>query len=120
MGDYQSLKVWEKAHEITLRVYQITTCFPDAERYGLTSQLRRAASSIPANIAEGCGRNSDAELARFCRIALGSANELSYHLLLARDLGYLSQEDHFHSSDEVERLRRMLATFVRTLSTDSR
>ena len=80
------LKVWVKAHEVTLAIYQCTRNFPREEIYGLTSQMRRAAASIAANIAEGCGRRSDAELHRFLQIARGSARELEYHLLLARDL----------------------------------
>ena len=85
MKDFRELKVWRKAHELTLAVYQITASFPREELYGLTAQLRRAGSSIAANLAEGCGRNGDAELARFCSMAMGSASELEYHLLLARD-----------------------------------
>lgn len=84
MKDFKKLIVWKKAHEMTLNIYRTTKSFPKDEVYGLTSQLRRAASSIPANIAEGCGRNSDAELARFLQIAAGSASEVEYHLLLAR------------------------------------
>ena len=86
MKDFHDLKVWQKAHALTLTVYRITADFPRQEQYGLTSQLRRASSSIPANLAEGCGRNSDAEFIRFCTIAAGSASELEYHLLLAHDL----------------------------------
>jgi four helix bundle protein len=84
--DFHDLKVWQKAHELTLAVYRTTAGFPRQELYGLTSQLRRSCASIPANLAEGCGRNGDAELARFRSIAMGSASELEYHLLLARDL----------------------------------
>jgi len=77
---FRDLKVWEKAHQLTLQVYKATAPFPKEEMYGLTSQIRRAAASIPANIAEGCGRSSDAELGRFLQIAMGSASELEYHL----------------------------------------
>src|SRR6266446_2757718 len=84
MKDFRQLKVWEKAHLLALAVYPITARFPREETYGLTAQIRRAACSIPANIAEGCGRDGDAELARFCVIARGSATELEYQLLLAR------------------------------------
>lgn len=86
MKDFRELKVWARAHELTLLVYQATGSFPREEMYGLTSQLRRAAASVPANLAEGCGRNGDAEFARFCFIAMGSASELDYHMILARDL----------------------------------
>jgi four helix bundle protein len=92
--DFHELKVWQKAHQLTLEVYQITATFPRQELYGLTSQLRRACASIPANLAEGCGRNGAAEFARFCSIAMGSASELEYHLLLARDLKLTEPADH--------------------------
>ena len=116
MGDYRSLNVWRRAHQLTLLVYQLTGCFPKAELFGLTSQIRRAASSIPANLAEGCGRNSDRELARFGRIALGSANELDYHLLLARDLGFLASADYIRATDELTEVTRMLASLVKRVA----
>ena len=97
--DFHELKVWQKAHELTLAVYRVTTPFPREELYGLTSQLRRASASIAANLAEGCGRSGDAEFARYCSIAMGSASEVEYHLLLARDLKLLK-------SGEYEELRR--------------
>ncbi|MXY46863.1 MAG: four helix bundle protein [Chloroflexi bacterium] len=84
MHDFIHLKVWQKGHELILDVYKFTSSFPRGEQYGLTSRISRAASSIPANIAEGCGRDGDAELARFLQIGMGSANELEYHILLAR------------------------------------
>ncbi len=94
MKDFRDLKVWQKAHQLTLAVYRITASFPREELYGLTSQLRRSCSSISANLAEGCGRNGDAELARFCSIAMGSASELDYRLLLARDLKLIKSKDY--------------------------
>src|SRR5881396_2832040 len=94
MKDFRQLKVWEKAHLLALAVYPITASFPREETYGLTSQIRPAASSIPSNIAEGCGRDGDAELARFCTIAKGSASELEYQLLLARDLKLIQPNDY--------------------------
>jgi four helix bundle protein len=84
MQDFRKLRVWQRAHELTLSLYRATATFPAAERFGLTSQIRRASSSIGANLAEGCGRIGDAEFARFCSIGMGSACELEYHLLLAR------------------------------------
>jgi len=92
MRDFRQLKVWEKAHHFTLQVYKITKHFPSDERFGLTSQLRRAAVSVSTNIAEGCGRNSEPELARYMSIAAGSASEVEYQLLLARDLKYIQNE----------------------------
>lgn len=90
MGDFRRLKVWEKSHLLTLAVYAAVAPFPKDEPYGLTSQVKRSASSIPANIAEGCGRDRDTELARFLEIAMGSASEREYHLQLAHDLGFLT------------------------------
>ena len=92
--NFRELQVWQKAHQLTLAVYGITAVFPREERYGLTSQLRRACSSIAANLAEGCGRNGDVEFARFCSIAMGSASELEYHLLLAKDLKLIKPDDY--------------------------
>src|SRR5580704_18812098 len=89
MRNYRDLMVWEKAHKLTLAIYKETNAFPKEGRFGLTSQVRRASSSIPANLAEGCGRRSDGEMGRFIQIAMGSGAELSYHFLLARDLGLL-------------------------------
>jgi len=79
MQDFKKLEVWRKAHELTLDVYRATESFPRTEVYGLTTQLRRSCSSIPANIAEGCGRGTNGDLGRFLRIAAGSASELEYH-----------------------------------------
>ena len=87
MRDFREMKVWREVHQLTLAIYKVTTDFPREEVYGLTSQIRRACATIPANIAEGCGRNSVVEFARFLHIAMGSASELDYHLMLARDLG---------------------------------
>jgi four helix bundle protein len=112
MGDFRKLQVWQRAHRLTLDVYRATRAFPKDEQFGLTGQLRRASASIGANIAEGCGRNSDAELARFLGIAVGSSSELEYHLLLARDLGYLQVEAYDYLSAEAEGVSKMLATFV--------
>jgi four helix bundle protein len=90
-------------------VYKSTSSFPRTENYGLTAQLRRAAASIPANIAEGCGRNGDPELSRFVRISLGSATELEYHLLLSRDIGLLDASTYTELNSEVRRIQGMLA-----------
>ena len=94
MQNFKSLKVWQKSHELTLAIYKATANFPKDELYGLTSQIRRACASIPANIAEGCGRTGKAELARFLQVAMGSASELEYHLLLAHDLGLLRDGEY--------------------------
>jgi four helix bundle protein len=112
MGDFRNLRVWQRAHQLTLDLYGETRGFPKEERYRLTSQLRRAAVSIPANIAEGCGRNGDTELARFLTIARGSASELDYFLLLAHDLGYLKSSRYEQLAEEVHGISRMLTNFV--------
>jgi four helix bundle protein len=115
MKNFYELKVWEKAHTFVVTVYAKTGNFPREELYGLTNQIRRAAVSIPSNIAEGCGRNSDAELARFLEIASGSASELDYQLLLARDLGFLRTEDHSPMLESLSEIRRMLTAFIQKL-----
>ena len=108
MRNYRDLQVWQKAHALTLAVYTGTRNFPTEERFGLTSQIRRSCASIPANLAEGCGRRSDGEMARFVQIAMGSAAELSYHFLLARDLGLLTGIEHTKLEDELNTIMKML------------
>jgi four helix bundle protein len=115
MEDFKNLKVWSKAHKLTLAVYQLTRMFPRDEIYGLTSQIRRASASIGANIAEGCGRRSDPELKRFVQIARGSANELEYHLLLAKDLRLLTPEEHSELEARILEVQRMLAALSQRL-----
>jgi four helix bundle protein len=112
MKDFKRLQVWAKAHQMTLEVYRVTQAFPRDEQYGLTGQLRRACASIPANIAEGCGRNSNQELARFLDIAMGSASETQYHLLLAHDLGYLSHDDTPDLDSHIIEVKRMLGSLI--------
>lgn len=118
MKDFHELKVWQKAHQLTLAVYRITAAFPREELYGLTSQLRRACSSIAANLAEGCGRNGDAEFARFCSIAMGSASELEYHLLLAKDLKLIKTADYQDLDQRATELKRMLTALMQKLNAD--
>ncbi len=113
------MKVWEKAHQLTLALYPVTASFPRPEAYGLASQIRRAASSIPSNIAEGCGREGDPELARFCIIARGSAAELEYQLLLARDFKLIELEDYEKLSAQTVEIKRMLTVLVQKLTAKS-
>jgi four helix bundle protein len=113
--DFRKLQVWEKSHQLVLAIYRATVAFPQTELYGLTSQIRRASASIPANIAEGCGREGDAELSRFFQIAMGSASELEYHLLLAHDLGFLNDGDFRQLAPKVVEVKQMLASFIKTL-----
>jgi four helix bundle protein len=115
MEDFKDLKVWAKAHELTLAIYQSTRQFPKEEMYGLTSQLQRAAASIGANIAEGCGRRSDPEMKRFVQMARGSASELEYHLLLARDLQLLKVGEFESLDTKVLEIQRMLASLTQCL-----
>jgi len=101
--------VWQKAHRLALGVYVATRHFPGDERFGLTSQMRRSCSSIGANLAEGCGRRSDGEMARFVQIAMGSGSELSYHFLLARDLKFLQEDEYATLSTNLNEVMRMLS-----------
>lgn len=119
MQDYRKLKVWKRGHEVTLAIYSVTRDFPKEEFYGLVSQMRRAAKSIPANIAEGSGRNSSAELNRFVTIASGSAFELDYYLLLARDLEFISTERYDNLHNQLTELKRMLNAFIQKLRTNN-
>ena len=116
MRDFKQLKVWEKAHNLTVQVYKITKSFPSDERFGLTGQLRRAATSVPTNIAEGCGRDTERELARFMSIAAGSASELEYQLLLACDLGYVESESFKDLTQQVNEIKMMLNSFIQKLT----
>jgi four helix bundle protein len=113
--DFHDLKVWVKAHELVLAVYRASAGFPQEEIYGLTAQLRRAAVSIAANIAEGCGRSTETEFGRFLQIAMGSASETQYHLLLARGLKFLKTADHQHLEERVTEVKRMLASLIQRL-----
>ncbi len=111
MQNYKDLKVWEKAHHLTLKVCDATKSFPKEELYSLTNQLRRSASSIPANIAEGSGKNSQLELAHFLNIALGS-NETEYYLILSRDLTYLNNEDFETLLKTINEIKAMLIALI--------
>jgi four helix bundle protein len=116
MKNFKELRIWQRSHQLVLDVYQITKSFPKEEVYGLTSQIRRSCSSIPTNIAEGCGRNSDAELNRFLVIAMGSASELEYQLILSKDLGYIQFENYEKMNNELVEIRKMLNMFIQKLS----
>ena len=119
MKDFRKLQVWEKAHQLALTLYHVTASFPRDETYGLTSQMRRAAASIPSNIAEGCGRDGDAELSRFCTIARGSASELEYQLLLARDLKLIPANEYEQLNQQTVEIKRMLTVLVQKLNAES-
>ena len=113
MQDFHNLVVWQKAHAWVLNVYRLTKRFPDDERYGITSQLRRAAASIPANLAEACGRGGRKEFSRFVQIAMGSASEAEYHILLAKDLGYLAAHEYDLVCRSIQEVKRMLASLLK-------
>jgi len=110
--DFRELKVWRKSHELVLRVYKVTAAFPKSEIYGITSQIRRAAASVPANIAEGCGRSGNTELVRFLQIAMGSASELEYFLVLAGDLRFLPVQERDPIIADATEVKRMLASLI--------
>ena len=122
MRNYKDLIVLQKAHKVTIALYRATRKFPKDELFGLTSQIRRSAAAIGANLAEGCGRQSDGDFGRFVAIAMGSASELSYHLLLAKDLGILSGPDYAFLDKDVDEVSRMLTSLnakVRTAGAKS-
>lgn len=112
MQDFRKLRVWKKSHELVLAVYRASASFPDDEKFGITTQLRRAVASIPANIAEGCGKASPNDMARFLQIARGSASEADYLLELARDLGYLEANEHQQLASALDDVKPMLATLL--------
>jgi four helix bundle protein len=118
--DFREFKVWEKAHAFVLKIYKATESFPRHEFFGLVSQIRRCSSSIPANIAEGCGRMGNSELHRFLQIACGSANELEYHLLLSKDLGYLPPGEYNALDKELAEMKRMLVALTRKVGSERR
>jgi four helix bundle protein len=115
MRDFKNLRVWERAHALTLSVYGISRTFPVSERYGLRDQLRRCSVSIPANIAEGCGSQGDMEFARYLGIARASAGELEYQLILARDLAYIDSEQFENLAQEAVEVQKMLVGLIRSL-----
>ncbi|MCP4422919.1 MAG: four helix bundle protein [Chloroflexi bacterium] len=115
MRDFRGIRVWEKGHALTLSIYQATKQFPNDEKFGLTSQMRRASASIPTNIAEGSGRHGDAELARFMQISMGSASELEYLLLLSHDLNLLNPQEYRQLTQQTVEVKKMLASFIKKL-----
>lgn len=120
MRDFRELTVWEKAHQLTLDLYPITAGFPRVELYGIGSQMRRAAASIGANIAEGAMKSSKLEFARYLEIALGSAGELEYHLLLSKDLGFLNAPQYVALNERIQEVKRMLTGFIQHLRSTAR
>jgi four helix bundle protein len=115
MKDFRELQVWRKAHALTLKVYHEAKKFPREEQYELARQIRRSAASVAANLAEGCGRSTDADLARFADISLGSASETEYHLILSRDLGFLEKDAFTELTSDVVEVKRMLTAYIQYL-----
>jgi four helix bundle protein len=118
MKDFRQLQVWHKAHALSLLAYDVTAHFPREERFGLTSQIRRASYSIPINIAEGCGRGGNGELHRFLNISAGSASELQYEWLLARDLKFVSGEQYELLDKRTTEVKRMLSALIDRVAAD--
>ena len=115
MQDFHSLLIWQKGHELTLKVYEASKSFPKEEMFALTSQVRRAAYSIPTNIAEGCGRKTNADFSHFLQMSIGSSSELEYEILLAKDLNYISEDSYNQLSSDVVELRKMIIRFQKKL-----
>jgi len=116
MRDYKSLNVWKKSHALTLQIYDISKSFPNYEIFGVTSQIRRATSSIPTNISEGCGRNTPSDFKRFLGIAYGSAAESEYLILLSKDLQYIDETVYNDLSEKIEEIKKMLSSLIRTIN----
>ena len=115
MQDYKKIDVWKRSYEFSKEIYGITSSFPDEEKFGLASQVRRAAVSIPINIAEGSGRNSRKDFANFIQIAIGSASEVECELLLSKDLNFIDDENFSGLCKEIIEIRKMLISFRKTL-----
>lgn len=115
MKDFRKLNVWRKAHSMTLSIYRVTRKFPRNELYGITSQMRRAAVSIPTNIAEGCGRGSDRDFARFLQMAMGSASELDYLLMLSKDLSLVDALTYQEAVSQIEEIKKMLVSLIKSV-----
>jgi len=118
MRDFRKQQVWVKSHRLTLKVYEITATFPREELY-ITSQIRRACASIPTNIAEGCGRETDLDFARFLQIAMGSASEVEYLFMLANSLDFIENIQYNELNEEIVEIKKMLTSFIKTLRSGS-
>ena len=116
MKDYKKYLVWQKSHQLTLDVYKLSAKYPREETFNLVSQIKRSSSSIPTNIAEGCGRKSDKDFSRFLYISFGSANELEYQMLLSKDLDFISAEEYKKIQLQTEEIKKMLNALIKTLN----
>lgn len=115
MSDYKKLKVWKYSHQLAIDIYKITNDFPEEEKFGIISQLRRASCSIPTNIAEGCGQIDNGNLVRFLGIAKGSAFETEYQLLLSKDLSFITKEQYDLIDEKIKYIIRMLTQLINSL-----
>lgn len=113
MQDYKQLIVWQKSHTFALLLYKETKLFPREEIYGITSQIRRSALSIPANIAEGCGRLTDKENRQFFQVSLGSLHETEYYLLFCKDLNYINDKVYTELNNIIIEIKRMLIKLIK-------
>jgi four helix bundle protein len=114
--DFKKYDIWKLSHVFTLKIYELTKLFPKDELYGIVSQIRRASSSIPTNISEGCGRTSDAEFNRFLTIALGSASEVEYLIILSKDLNYIDENSFTELNQEINTIKRKIYTLKQKLN----
>src|SRR5713226_4511448 len=120
MRNYKKFSVWERSHELVLMIYRdIAPCFPKSELFGLSSQILRAAYSIPFNIAEGCGRSSEKDFTHFLDISLGSAHELEYCLLLTKDLGFIDEKEYSELNEMVNGIKAMIINLIRKIRSKS-
>ncbi len=117
MKNFKELIVWKKAHENALLVYANTKGFPKEELFGITSQIRRAAVSVPTNIAEGCGKFTQKDFANFLQMAFGSAQEVEYLSLLSFELGYLNQEQYKKTDSLINEVKAMLISLIKKVRT---
>ena len=115
MRNFLQLEIWKRSHQLTLNIYNTTKTFPKEEMFGLSSQMRRSASSIPTNIAEGCGRNTNPQFINFLQISTGSCSELQYQLFLTKDLAYISEETFVELDAEVNEIRKMIFAYLSKL-----
>lgn len=120
MQSFLKLEVWKKAHQFVLDVYDVSKNFPKDELFALTKQLRKAAVSIPANIAEGCGKRTRKDLSNFLNISLGSAHECEYYILLSKDLAYLDFNKYMKLNNEINRIKAMLINFINRLAENTK
>jgi len=117
MVNYKNYRVWQRSHKMVLTIYELTKSFPKSEQYGLVSQMNRAAVSVPTNIAEGCGRETQKELVRFLYVASGSSHELDYLVLLSKELGLVKEAKALDIINELDEIKKMLAALIQTIKT---